>query len=61
MIDVDSSGFLTPEEFRNGLEGLKIILNPRDFWTLFDTFDVDKDGFLDLDEIRNTLNKFESK
>ena len=59
LLDVDSSGSLTPSELREGLRQLKIVLNQKDLNNMFCIFDADKSGHISLPEMKETLEGYE--
>lgn len=61
LIDQNDDKQISTNEFRMGLQSIKVILNQKDFNNLFYIFDKNKDGSINIDEMREVLQFYEAQ
>ena len=59
LMDINGDNQLSTTEFRNGLYGLKIILNNQDLHNLFAIFDKDRSATITISELKDTLHFYQ--
>lgn len=58
VLDKNNDGFVSLDEFCNGLQSLNIFISKQEAHTLLRRFDINGDGKISMEEFYNTLASY---